>query len=66
MLADRVRREPLAVFNDISIGLKKYAKMSTSEIAKLKNEKIVTPKFLYSKLQVVQLINVISYSLNQI
>ena len=58
--ADRVRREPLAVFNDISIGLKKYAKMSSSEITKLAvNEKIVTPKFLYSKLQVTQLITIL-------
>ena len=58
--ADRVRREPLAVFNDISIGLKKYAKMSTSEIAKLAvDEKIVTQKFLYSKLQATQLITIL-------
>ena len=58
--ADRVRREPLAVFNDISIGLKKYAKMSTSEISKLAvDEKIVTQKFLYSKLQATQLITIL-------
>ena len=58
--ADRVRKEPLVVFNDISIGLKKYAKMSSSEITKLAvNEKIVTPKFLYSKLQVTQLITIL-------
>ena len=58
--ADRVRREPLAVFNDISIGLKKYAKMSTSEIAKLAvDKKIVTQKFLYSKLQATQLITIL-------
>ena len=58
--ADRVRREPLAVFNDISVGLKRYAKMSTSEIAKLAvDEKTVTPKFLYSKLQVTQLITIL-------
>ena len=58
--ADRVRREPLAVFNDISIGLKKYAKMSTSEITKLAvDEKIVTQKFLYSKLQATQLITIL-------
>ena len=58
--ADRVRREPLAVFNDISVGLKRYAKMSASEIAKLAvDEKIVTPKFLYSKLQVTQLITIL-------
>ena len=58
--ADRVRREPLAVFNDISIGLKKYAKMTTSEIAKLAvDEKIVTQKFLYSKLQATQLITIL-------
>ena len=58
--ADRVRREPLAVFNDISVGLKRYAKMNASEIAKLAvDEKIVTQKFLYSKLQVTQLIAIL-------
>ena len=36
--------------------LKKYAKMNATEIAKLAvDNKIVTPKFLYSKLQVTQL-----------
>ena len=58
--ADRVRRSPYLVFNDISIGLKKYAKMNATEIAKLAvDNKIVTPKFLYSKLQVTQLIAIL-------
>ena len=58
--ADRVRRSPDLVFNDISIGLKKYAKMNATEIAKLAvDNKIVTPKFLYSKLQVTQLIAIL-------
>ena len=58
--ADRVRKEPAKVYNDISVGLKKYAKMSNSEILKLElNEKIVTPKFLYSKLQATQLISIL-------
>ena len=58
--ADRVRRSPDLVFNDISIGLKKYAKMNATEIAKLAvDNKIVTPKFLYSKLQVTELITIL-------
>ena len=58
--ADRVRREPLVVFNDISVGLKRYGKMSNSEIKKLSTDnKIVTQKFLYSKLQVTQLITIL-------
>ena len=58
--ADRVRRSPELVFNDISVGLKKYAKMSQFEIRELAvNQKIVTEKFLYSKLQVTQLIAIL-------
>ena len=58
--ADRVRKEPAKVYKDISVGLKKYAKMSNSEILKLElKEKIVTPKFLYSKLQATQLISIL-------
>ena len=58
--ADRVRRFPELVFNDISVGLKKYAKMSQFEIRELAvNEKIVTEKFLYSKLQVTELISIL-------
>ena len=58
--ADRVRREPAKVYDDISVGLRKYAKMTNSEIVKLQsNEKIVTPKFLYSKLQATQLLTIL-------
>jgi len=58
--AKRVREEPGLVFNDISVGLKKYAKMNTSEIAKLSvDTKTITQKFLYSKLQVTQLIAIL-------
>ena len=58
--ADRVRRFPDLVFNDISVGLKKYANMSQFEIRELAvNKKIVTEKFLYSKLQVTQLIAIL-------
>ncbi len=56
--ANRVRTDPDGVFNEISVGLKKYAKMNQKQIEDLKsNDKIVTPKFLYSKLQVTQLID---------
>ncbi len=58
--ASRVRQNPDLVYNDISVGLKKYAKMSTSEIAKLSvDTKTITQKFLYSKLQVTQLIAIL-------
>jgi len=58
--ASRVRENPDLVYNDISVGLKKYGKMSNSEIKKLSTDsKIVTQKFLYSKLQVTQLITIL-------
>ena len=58
--ASRVRENPDLVYNDISVGLKKYGKMSNSEITKLSTDsKIVTQKFLYSKLQVTQLITIL-------
>ena len=58
--ASRVRQNPDLVYNDISVGLKKYAKMNTSEIAKLSvDTKTITQKFLYSKLQVTQLIAIL-------
>ena len=39
--------------------------MSNTDILKLKTSKIVTPQYLYSKLQVVQLINVFEVTLKQ-
>ena len=58
--ASRVRTDPDGVFNEIAVGLKKYARMSQKQIDELrKNEKINTPKFLYSKLQVTQLLDTI-------
>tara|TARA_A100000172_G_scaffold62401_1_gene41824 strand:- start:20 stop:1339 length:1320 start_codon:yes stop_codon:yes gene_type:complete len=58
--ASRVRENPDLVYNDISVGLKRYGKMSNSEIKKLSTDsKIVTQKFLYSKLQVTQLITIL-------
>ena len=42
-----------SVFNEIAVGLKKYG-LTDKQIEELReNEKIVTPKFLYSKLQVL-------------
>ena len=62
--ADRVRKEPEKVFKEISVGLKKYGKMSNAEIKKLSTDnKIVTPKFLYSKLQVTQLLDILERKL---
>ena len=63
--AKRVESEPDKVFTDISYGLKKYGKMSKTDILKLKTSKTVTPQYLYSKLQVVQLINVFEVTLKQ-
>ena len=63
--AKRVESEPDKVFTDISYGLKKYGKMSNTDIFKLKTSKTVTPQYLYSKLQVVQLINVFEVTLKQ-
>ena len=58
--ANRVKSNPDAVFNEIAFGLKKYARLSQKQIEELKeNEKIVTSKFLYSKLQITELINII-------
>ena len=56
--ASRVRTDPDSVFDEIAVGLKKYARLTNKQIEELKeNDKIVTPKFLYSKLQVTDLIN---------
>ena len=64
--AKRVGSEPDKVFAEISYGLKEYGKMSNTEILKFgTNTKIVTPQYLYSKLQVVQLINVFEVNLKQ-
>ena len=63
--AKRVESEPDKVFTEISYGLKKYGKMSNTDIFKLKTSKTVTPQYLYSKLQVVQLINVFEVTLKQ-
>ena len=58
--ASKVRTDPDGVFNEIAVGLKKYARLNQKQIEELKeNENIVTSKFLYSKLQVTQLINII-------
>ena len=62
--ARRVEKEPDKVFTEISYGLKNYGNMSNVDIFKLKsNPKIVTQQFLYSKLLVVQLINVFEVTL---
>ena len=64
--ASRVTSNPDSVFNEIAVGLKKYARLSQKQIEELReNEKIVTPKFLYSKLQATQLINIIDSIRNQ-
>ena len=63
--AKRVENEPDKVFTEISYGLKNYGKMSNTDIFKLKTSKTVTPQYLYSKLQVVQLINVFEVTLKQ-
>ena len=64
--ANRVTSNPDAVFNEIAFGLKKYARLSQKQIEELKeNEKIVTPKFLYSKLQITELINIIESIANK-
>ena len=56
--ASKVRTDPDGEFKEIAVGLKKYARLNQKQIEELKeNENIVTSKFLYSKLQVTQLIN---------
>ena len=60
--AKRVKEEPDKVFADISKGLKKYARMTDSDIKKI-DSKIITPKFLYSKLQVTQLLDILERKL---
>ena len=59
--ASRVKNEPGQVFLEITAGLKKYAKMSNNQIADLRtNKKVMTPSFLYSKLQATQLLDIIT------
>ena len=60
--AKRVKEEPDKVFAEISKGLKKYARMTDSDIKKI-DPKIITPKFLYSKLQVTQLLDILERKL---
>ena len=58
--ATRVRTEPDKVFAEIAVGLKKYGRMTDPQIKKLQEDpKIITPKFLYSKLQVTQLLDIL-------
>ena len=58
--ANRVRKEPRIVLQEILVGLKKFGKASDSELVKIASDsKIVTPKFLYSKLQATQLLNIL-------
>jgi hypothetical protein len=58
--ANRVRKEPLLVFKEISAGLKKYGKASMLQIKMIGNDpKMFTPKFLYSKLQATQLLDIL-------
>ena len=64
--ASRVRTDPDGVFDEIAVGLKKYARLTNKQIEELKeNEKIVTPKFLYSKLQITQLLNTLESITNR-
>ena len=58
--AARVKSDPNGVFLEVAAGLKKYARLTDKQIIELQeNEKINTPKFLYSKLQVTQLIDIL-------
>jgi len=63
--AKRVKNEPDKVYKDISYGLEKFGNMKKAEITKFKTNKIVTNQYLYSKLQVVQLIKIFEVTLKQ-
>ena len=63
--AKRVKNEPDKVYKDISYGLEKFGKMKKAEVTKFKTNKIVTNQYLYSKLQVVQLIKIFEVTLKQ-
>ena len=57
--AKRVKSEPAKVWDEISYGLKTYAKMTPKEIVTLQlDTDTVTDSWLYSKLQVTQLLNI--------
>ena len=57
--AKRVKSEPGKVWDEISYGLKTYAKMTPKEIKTLQlDTDTVTDSWLYSKLQVTQLLNI--------
>ena len=57
--ARRVRSEPLRVWGEISLGLKKYANMNDKEIEDLRVNPKVTESWMYSKLQVTQLLDIL-------
>ena len=63
--AKRVKNEPDKVYKEISYGLEKFGNMKKTEITKFKTNKIVTNQYLYSKLQVVQLIKIFEVTLKQ-
>ena len=63
--AKRVKNEPDKVYEEVSYGLEKFGKMKKAEITKFKTNKIVTNQYLYSKLQVVQLIKIFEVTLKQ-
>ena len=63
--AKRVKNEPDKVYTEVSYGLEKFGKMKKAEITKFKTNKIVTNQYLYSKLQVVQLIKIFEVTLKQ-
>ena len=54
------------MFNEIAVGLKKYGRLNQKQIEEVReSEKINTPKFLYSKLQVTQLLNILESITNR-
>ena len=55
--AARVKSDPTSVWGEISIGLRTYARMNQKQIDILRNK--VSQSWLYSKLQVTQLIGII-------
>ena len=64
--ASRVRTDPMGVFDEIAVGLKKYGRLTQKQIEEVReSEKINTPKFLYSKLQITQLINTLESITNR-
>ena len=55
--AARVRTDPVSVWNEISVGLRTYARMNQNQIDTLRDK--VNQSWLYSKLQVTQLIGIL-------